>query len=155
MRSITSHGRGKKWEKKLDARFLKMEQLRLNEKLTLKEIGIKFNISTERVRQILNKSPLCKAVILRQRKFAYENSPYVYDRKRGIAGGKITNGEWEALKKKHNYTCLRCGKREPEITLTADHVIPISKGGLTTISNIQPLCRACNTSKGKKETDYR
>jgi 5-methylcytosine-specific restriction endonuclease McrA len=70
-------------------------------------------------------------------------------------GGSFNAEEWAALKAQYNYTCLRCGKREPEITLTPDHVIPVSKGGSSDISNIQPLCGSCNSSKGDKTTDYR
>ncbi len=50
---------------------------------------------------------------------------------------------------------LGCGYKEPEIKLTLDHVIPLSKGGRNIIDNIQPLCLACNDSKGTKNTDYR
>lgn len=70
-------------------------------------------------------------------------------------GGSFTTQEWEALKAEYNYTCLRCGKSEPEIKLTADHVIPISKLGSNTISNIQPLCLSCNSSKKDQIADYR
>lgn len=62
-------------------------------------------------------------------------------------GGKHSEKEWSELKEKHNYTCLLCGKKEPEIKLTKDHVIPVSKGGDNNITNIQPLCLRCNTKK--------
>ena len=62
--------------------------------------------------------------------------------------------EWENLKKKFNYKCLKCGKKEPAIKLTIDHIIPISKNGKNIIKNIQPLCRSCNSSKGNKIINY-
>ena len=68
------------------------------------------------------------------------------------AGGSYTVSEWESLCKKYNYRCLNCGKKRK---LTADHVIPISKGGTSNIDNIQPLCGPCNSSKGTKTTDFR
>ncbi len=80
------------------------------------------------------------------------------NRRRAFKMGKpdsFTATEWLQLKHRYNYTCLRCGKREPEIKLTADHIVPISKGGVGTIDNIQPLCRRCNTAKHDDTIDYR
>jgi 5-methylcytosine-specific restriction endonuclease McrA len=70
-------------------------------------------------------------------------------------GGKITAQEWQALTKKYNYTCLCCKRREPEIKLVRDHVLPLDKGGKNTIDNIQPLCVSCNCKKHTKHIDYR
>jgi 5-methylcytosine-specific restriction protein A len=63
--------------------------------------------------------------------------------------------DWEAIKKRYGYTCLCCGRREPEISLTQDHVIPIGSGGENKVGNIQPLCAQCNQRKGAGTTDYR
>lgn len=71
------------------------------------------------------------------------------------AGGSFTAQEWEALKAYYDYTCLRCGRQEPEIELTIDHVVPLSQGGRNSIENLQPLCRICNLSKHAKTIDYR
>ena len=71
------------------------------------------------------------------------------------SGGNFTAKEWEALKKKYGYRCLRCGRTEPEIKLTVDHVIPLSKGGSNSIDNIQPLCWSCNSGKRARHIDYR
>lgn len=71
------------------------------------------------------------------------------------SGGRFTVAEWVAMKQRYDYHCLRCGRREPEIKLSADHVIPLSKGGMNTIDNIQPLCKSCNTAKHTDDTDYR
>ena len=71
------------------------------------------------------------------------------------AGGSFTLSEWETLKANYDYTCLACGKQEPNIKLTADHVVPVVKGGTSYISNIQPLCGKCNSSKRTKIIDYR
>lgn len=70
-------------------------------------------------------------------------------------GGTYTSQEWRNLCVRYNHTCLCCGKQEPEIKLTPDHVTPLSKGGRNDIANIQPLCRACNISKNARTIDYR
>lgn len=51
------------------------------------------------------------------------------------------------------YTCQKCGanvKDEPHLLLEVDHIVPISKGGLTRADNLQTLCWKCNRSKGAK-----
>jgi 5-methylcytosine-specific restriction endonuclease McrA len=70
-------------------------------------------------------------------------------------GGEITAQEWQNLKAYYDYHCLCCGKQEPQIVLTLDHVIPISQGGPNTIENSQPLCKSCNSRKKTKTIDYR
>lgn len=75
-------------------------------------------------------------------------------KKRGN-GGSFTRQEWQDLKQHYDYKCLKCLKTEPEIKLTVDHILPVSKYGSSFISNIQPLCKGCNSSKLNKHIDYR
>jgi len=53
---------------------------------------------------------------------------------------------WEVFAR-DNFACKQCGIRA---FLTVDHVIPVILGGLTVISNLQTLCRSCNSRKGAK-----
>ena len=57
------------------------------------------------------------------------------------------------IKERDNYTCCMCGNSthsEPNLLLEIDHILPISKGGLTIEDNLQTLCWKCNRSKGAK-----
>ena len=65
--------------------------------------------------------------------------------------GTFTLQEWENLKETYGHTCACCKRKEPEITLTVDHIKPLSKGGSSYIENIQPLCRNCNSRKNDRE----
>ena len=48
------------------------------------------------------------------------------------------------------WTCQYCGQEHKTHQLTFDHVIPRSKGGLTSWDNIVAACRDCNSTKGNK-----
>lgn len=60
------------------------------------------------------------------------------------AEGEFSEEEWTALLLHFGPHCPSCGEIRP---LTVDHVVPLSWGGSNWISNIQPLCRACNCRK--------
>lgn len=48
---------------------------------------------------------------------------------------------------KYNFKCVCCGSKEK---LSVDHIKPVSKGGTDDITNLQILCKSCNSSKGAK-----
>jgi 5-methylcytosine-specific restriction endonuclease McrA len=47
-----------------------------------------------------------------------------------------------------NNTCQYCGKRFPRTELNLDHVVPRSRGGMSTWENIVCSCHSCNRRKG-------
>lgn len=49
------------------------------------------------------------------------------------------------------FRCVKCGRSPATnrgITLQIDHVIPVARGGKTTLENLQTLCMDCNLGKG-------
>ena len=67
--------------------------------------------------------------------------------------GVITGELITELFKHYGNHCLCCGSFEQ---VQVDHVISIKNGGTHDISNIQPLCKGCNSSKqARHNTDYR
>ena len=47
-----------------------------------------------------------------------------------------------------NFTCQYCGRKAPSTILECDHIIPESKHGKTTMSNLITSCKSCNIGKG-------
>lgn len=67
-----------------------------------------------------------------------------YYARRKNAEGSHSYEEWKELCIAFDWLCAYCKKA---YKLTKDHIIPLSKGGTDYISNIQPLCRSCNSKK--------
>lgn len=54
-----------------------------------------------------------------------------------------------AIFSRDNFRCVYCGKSvEDDISLTIDHIYPISKGGKHDIFNLATCCSDCNCKKG-------
>lgn len=77
--------------------------------------------------------------------------------RKSLAGQRalMTRGLRERIKERDGYACCNCGlstNHERNLLLEIDHIRPLSKGGLTTESNLQTLCWKCNRKKGAKFT---
>lgn len=75
--------------------------------------------------------------------------------KKSIVGQRqlMTKQLRNKIKIRDDYTCQSCHisiKDEKNLLLEIDHIIPLSKGGLTEDSNLQTLCWRCNRSKGSR-----
>jgi hypothetical protein len=57
------------------------------------------------------------------------------------------------IKERDGFACLQCGASvavEPNLLLEIDHIMPVSRGGLSLPENLQTLCWRCNRTKGAK-----
>jgi len=70
------------------------------------------------------------AVIKRERAKAREL------RKSGWWKNKIARG-----------VCHYCGRETPPTELTMDHIVPLSRGGVSSKGNLVPTCKSCNNMK--------
>ncbi|TVV91475.1 HNH endonuclease, partial [Streptococcus pneumoniae] len=65
----------------------------------------------------------------------------------------MTNKLRTQIKERDHYTCQICAASTAEqslLLLEIDHIVPVSKGGLSTPDNLQTLCWKCNRSKSNK-----
>lgn len=90
--------------------------------------------------------------VLQQSKKRFRNMRYKI--RKMECEGTHSFGDWELLKKQYGFVCPCCGRKEPEIKLTEDHIIPLSRGGSDFIENIQPLCLSCNVRKHTASTKF-
>ena len=67
-----------------------------------------------------------------------------------------STGWRRAIFKRDRYRCTYCGcevhRRDPRHPkyATIDHIVPLSKGGMSIDSNVTTACRECNGKKGNK-----
>jgi 5-methylcytosine-specific restriction endonuclease McrA len=65
----------------------------------------------------------------------------------GYGGLSLTN---RYLFRRDNQICLYCGNKFSISELTRDHILPRSRGGKDTWTNVATACRRCNHKKGAK-----
>ncbi len=93
------------------------------------------------------------AVVNSGRKRYLEFKEHIYNAPRREAQSFIGKKNIrEFIFKRDNYRCLCCGSND---NLSIDHIKSINSGGENKISNLQTLCRSCNSSKSTKFIDYR
>ena len=53
--------------------------------------------------------------------------------------------------RRDDFHCVRCGRgRKDGVKLHVDHIVPVSRGGESVMSNLQTLCEDCNRGKGNR-----
>ena len=50
--------------------------------------------------------------------------------------------------KRDGFACAYCGRKPPDVTLEADHIIPVAEGGDDDLANLITACWDCNRGKG-------
>lgn len=68
-------------------------------------------------------------------------------------GNELKESVYSAAKEDDGqYYCEKCGKKSPYKALfQIDHILPMARGGKTTLDNLILLCRTCNLRKSDKE----
>jgi hypothetical protein len=73
-------------------------------------------------------------------------------RGREIRRLEMTTGDWAETRssvfRRDDFTCQYCGRRG--VALECDHVLPVSKGGRSVLTNLTTSCKPCNRSKGSR-----
>lgn len=84
----------------------------------------------------------------------YYNDEKIWNALTRYERGKVSLRMRFAIFERDNYTCKRCGRSGHRADLEIDHIVPISKGGKSTYSNLQTLCHDCNYHKGSNTAKY-
>jgi len=88
--------------------------------------------------------------IRKQQEVKAENPPTVEDRVKHSTSREISLRLRFRVMQRDNFKCCICGAspaKDPSVELHIDHIKPWSKGGETTIENLQTLCSKCNLGK--------
>jgi hypothetical protein len=67
--------------------------------------------------------------------------------RRNKVRGSHTAEQWLSRVSYYGWRCVWCKKPLNDLTLTKDHIKPVSKGGADLASNLAPACRSCNAKK--------
>lgn len=107
----------------------------------------------EKRKKELEREEMEKKILERHRKRELEKSVRQNLIDRGLLYGEQTKRPHipqevvDAVYKRDGGRCVRCGSTE---NLQLDHIVPFSKGGATSLENLQLLCQKCNLEKSNK-----
>ena len=125
---------------KLDSSYRPLEIMDATEALVLCLIGKAYAIENyaKEIRSVSEKFKLPAVIVLtRYVKFKFK-----------IMKCRRTNVIW-----RDNNQCQYCQRQFESVLLTIDHVVPKSKGGQNTWTNLVAACKKCNQKKGDRTPD--
>jgi len=88
-------------------------------------------------------------VLSRYRFWAQVNSSNIRARKYGVPD-TLTTVEWKKRLVQSNGRCTYCGTKVDPSKVVLDHIVPLSKGGSSSASNVTPACSSCNSNKNDR-----
>ena len=88
------------------------------------------------------------------RRFIHRRRPFAYPALSPLKE-YISLDRWPAFTRfnvflRDSFLCQYCGDTYPAEDLTFDHVVPRSRGGRTTWTNVVTACQGCNLLKGDR-----
>lgn len=83
---------------------------------------------------------------INQKRGSFYLSKNIWDAICHVERGKVTNKLRFEVYDRDRQRCCQCGKKSNKLEI--DHIIPIAKGGKSTLDNLQTLCHECNIKKG-------
>ena len=94
-----------------------------------------------------------------QHKVYYANNPHIFA-KRGtnrkeswaaIEKFEFSKRDYQSLLNRYSNSCAYCKHGfSDDLTVSLDHVVPVSRGGTHGAGNLVPSCRPCNSSKNSR-----
>lgn len=84
--------------------------------------------------------------LAREEKERLSTTQYLRQRERSL----MTPSLRVDVLRRDGYRCRACGASSSDIQLHVDHIVPVSHGGRTEMSNLQTLCQSCNLGKSNR-----
>ncbi len=142
-------------QKKLSRRKFRRYERKLVKRKTIKDPS-----SVIAKIEIYYSSPRGKNVYRKTGEYDYGDLAYIYKRWLKKQNYKISARYERSLMsdslrydvlRRDNFQCCICGAAKKDgVKLHVDHIVPVSKGGKTTMNNLQTLCERCNVGKSNK-----